>query len=181
MAIEPRCPYCNVSGLDKIATQSLGNRASLVFCNGCGAIYGVVPLALAKPSQKVAKPSIEDTPKHTPEKKPTIAYRTTEKVEAQPEALTVPQLAYILKYILNIPVELTLSQATYMTSASRSQTEETTAPICQQHWYHMIELIVPKGLPKSGKSFWVCPGFLACKQWIHYPTKMILRKIKKML
>lgn len=53
--IEPRCPYCNASGVDKITAQRLGG-ALLLYCGQCGAIHGVVP-AVPKPAPPQPSPA----------------------------------------------------------------------------------------------------------------------------
>jgi hypothetical protein len=45
----PRCPYCNVSGLDAVVTKNLNSRATLVYCLNCGAVHGIVPLVYDEP------------------------------------------------------------------------------------------------------------------------------------
>ena len=45
--VEPRCPFCNATGVSAIAARRLGN-ALLLYCGRCGAIHGVAPISEGK-------------------------------------------------------------------------------------------------------------------------------------
>ena len=49
MSVQPRCPWCNASGLNHIAIKKLGGVA-VVHCGQCGAVYGVTPLPETNPT-----------------------------------------------------------------------------------------------------------------------------------
>jgi len=55
----PRCPYCNATGLDKLASK-VHRDIRVIFCGLCGAILGFVPYQI--PEETKAKASA-DKPK----------------------------------------------------------------------------------------------------------------------
>ena len=55
--MEPRCPFCNTTGIESIKGQRLSNAALLIYCGGCGAIHGVVPLPAPEKKPKPTAPA----------------------------------------------------------------------------------------------------------------------------
>jgi ssDNA-binding Zn-finger/Zn-ribbon topoisomerase 1 len=173
MSVEPRCPYCSAAGLGKVITQKLGERATVIYCSGCGAIYGILPLASGKSTQSqpakqpVKSSQVDKTPQ---EKLPSFVphlIKPRERIKSNDEyvhsaALTASELALILKHVFNRPIQLTMAQAAYMTSQS---TNNVVSPYCPKHWYRMVKLIIPEGIPNADKLLWACPEFRACGEW----------------
>ena len=172
--VVPRCPYCNVTGLKKVSTRKVSSKAVLVYCSNCNAVHGVVPLTFKQPEL----PPQPEQPELTPQKAELPQFvphliKPKEKIKSndqyvQSVALTIPQLAYILKHVINRPhhqpVQLTTAQAAYMTSQTKPTTF-TRVPYCPHHWQQMIRLIIPKDFLGADKPFWACPEFQSCKHW----------------
>lgn len=78
----PRCPYCNATGLDKLASIVVRD-VRVIFCGLCGAILGFVPYqipedtsavgASATPKPKPLDPEMETlAKKYGPKPKPLL-------------------------------------------------------------------------------------------------------------
>ena len=76
----PRCPHCNAQGIDKIAAKKLGGY-SLIYCDKCGAIYGVVP-AIQSHSQPADKKNVPETRHSSRQKKQPPTPKNKSEAEA---------------------------------------------------------------------------------------------------
>ena len=55
MEVQPRCPYCNAQGIEKIVAKNVSGF-SLICCRKCGAIHGVAP-TMKKPKTQTGQSS----------------------------------------------------------------------------------------------------------------------------
>jgi hypothetical protein len=89
----------------------------------------------------------------------------------------MPDLAFMLKEILQQPVSLTDSQAAEMLMYAQDKASHNF--VCQLHIYQLVKLVVPKGLPQAQRTFWACPMYRNCHHWFWLgETQPILEHVK---
>lgn len=158
----PRCPYCNAQGLDRFQAVESDGQFRLICCCQCGAVLGVLPIEQpieTKESPQLVEEKITpprpveptfvppETPKQAPERPPVAASSTP--AGHPPRDLTMSQIGAFVNIRGMYPGMLAFD-----------------APICPKCKIEMVEEKVPEGYKESGKSFWKCPNFQVCKQWL---------------
>lgn len=158
----PRCPYCNAQGLDVLTVEQTPSF-QVVHCGHCGAIHGILPLAAAPTeAQRQTETTLAQPPKQAPE-------RTQAKIS--PPAPTPPPVEDLTKTKERLPVKpakktLTKDQIGLMALSKGFYGMAFDPPLCPKCEIDMVEEKVPEGHKEAGQSYWKCPNFLTCKQWL---------------
>lgn len=146
-----RCPFCNAQGFDLLKV-GLTPSFQVVHCGQCGAIHGVLPLAAAPIEAKTDPPRpvkipLAEPPKQAPE---------------QPK-INPPVPAPLVK-----PTQKTLTkdQIGLMALSKGFYSMAFDPPLCPKCKIDMVEEKVPEGHKEAGQSYWKCPNFQTCKQWL---------------
>lgn len=156
----PRCPFCNTPGLDRLKIEVVSGQFRVIYCAQCGAIHGILPLgrqpAESPPQPKPAKffvpappPPKAEAPKPAPEQPP------TSKPEP-PKPTPRPAKKGLDKEQIGAMFHV----------KGMWQAMAFDAPLCPTCKIEMVEEKVPEGYTEAGQSFWKCPNFNTCKQWL---------------
>jgi hypothetical protein len=153
MAI-PHCPYCYVEGLKYLAAKDAG-AYSIIYCNQCGAIHGIVPKAQqAKVRQPASTRKPTECASGQPKREPTfladIGYADLSgKVPYSPEKMAARMRAFGRGHgtqFMRIAVD-------------------NGPPVCMQCKVDMQSAVIPDGYPNAGQKIWVCPNYDECRRW----------------
>lgn len=154
----PRCPFCNTPGLDRLKIEVVSGQCRVVYCGQCGTIHGVLPLDPTAPEPKPAKffvpappPKRTEPPPPTP--KPPPAPPPPEPPKPPPRQVEKP-------------LENRDRIGAMFHTRGMYQEMAFDAPLCPTCKIEMVEEKVPEGHKEAGQSFWKCPNFNACKQWL---------------
>ena len=187
-SVVPHCPACKVEGVKHLATKSMGAYL-LVYCDQCGAIYGVVP-----DMSRFRLPAETKKKTEVPPKAPAVAApvkpqpaastpaKTATKAAPAPVALKVarefqpavmpPQHAALtdsdlIRLVVDYTGEKVILSPTQLEHMYRNATPPTdrSAPPCEQHQCRTVKMTIPPGVPRAGDVVWACPSFSHCRQW----------------
>lgn len=176
---EPRCPYCNTQGLSNLAQYQAGQFA-VIYCAQCGAIFGVIPLAVPALSRKKppAPAEIFSPPPDQPisEPKTELELPKNSAPETEPAVDPAPVPPGLLGLAGNTDITLApispddARQRIRMVSmygpggqkAINVMGETGTCPTCNRA---MVKMIIPAGYQNSGKTIYYCPNYDECGQW----------------
>ncbi len=148
----PRCPFCNAQGLDLLKVEQTPSF-QVVSCGQCGAIHGILPLA-AKPIEAAKDPPrpaiipLAEPPKQAPE-------QPQQKISPPAPAPVKPTRKGLTKDQIGL---MALTKGFYGMAFN--------APLCPTCKIDMVEEKVPEGHKEAGLSYWKCPNFQTCKQWL---------------
>lgn len=157
-----RCPFCNAQGLDHLQVEGV-KSFQVVYCGQCGAIHGVLPLPIEgqKRLSRQAETTLAEPLKQAPEqptpaivepqKSPAVTDQSQQAVEPPHHPAKKP---------------LTKERIGLMASAVGFYTMAFDPPLCPTCKIDMVEEKVPEGHKEAGQSFWKCPNFQTCKQWL---------------
>ena len=150
-----RCPFCNAQGLDLLRVEPTP-LFQVVHCGQCGAIHGILPLAPAPIEAKIDPPRpaiipLVEPPKQTPE---------------QPKAKIDPPAPKPAPVMVKRADKLTKDQIGLMALTKGFYGMAFNAPLCPKCKVDMVEEKVPEGHKEAGQSYWKCPNFQTCKQWL---------------
>lgn len=148
-----RCPFCNAQGLDHLQVECV-KSFQVVYCGQCGAIHGVLPLAAIQRQEETA---LTEAPKPAQEQ-PTPAIVEPQKSPDIQPAVEPPRHP--------VKKPLTKDQIGLMASAVGFYTMAFDPPLCPTCKIDMVEEKVPEGHKEAGQSFWKCPNFQTCRQWL---------------
>lgn len=161
----PRCPYCNAQGLDRFQAVESDGQFRLICCCQCGAVLGVLPIE--QPIETKESPQLVEE-KITPPRpvEPAFVPPSTPPKEEPPHR--EPAFVPPGRPVQRAPRNLTRSQIGAFVSIKGMYPTMLAfdAPICPKCKIEMVEEKVPEGYKESGKSFWKCPNFQSCKQWL---------------
>lgn len=159
----PRCPYCNAQGLGNLALQRL-ELFGLVYCNKCGAIYGVISLPQPeKISPLPAAPKVEPVP-------PIEATQPAPKIQPKPPSGPLAEIgnADFSHKTPYDPVEIAnRARAAGLGRGSHylQIAIDDGPPYCPTHHVEMTPATIPPGYKNAGQQVWLCPQFKDCHQW----------------
>lgn len=151
----PRCPFCNTQGLERLKIEVVSGQCRVVYCGQCGTIHGVLPLDPTLPEPKPAKFFVPAPPPKRPD--PPSPEPPPEKQKPPPR-----QAEKSLENRDRI--------GAMFHTRGMYQGMAFDAPLCPTCKIEMVEEKVPEGHKEAGQSFWKCPNFNACKQWLPIRT-----------
>jgi len=158
---EPRCPFCNTTGLQEIATQQLPNRVVIVYCRQCGAIHGVIPPLIAPVRPNHQETDQPPTPSPTPSPSTTPKQVTSNPIDEIGNADLTNKVPYSAERIADAMKSARFSHQTrYLKVAI-----EDGPPCCTRHKVEMKKITIPKEYMNAGRKVWVCPKYEVCKEW----------------
>lgn len=146
-----RCPFCNTQGLDRLQIEVVG-QFQVVSCGQCGAIHGVLPLPIEaqKSPARQEETALTEAPKQAQEQPTPAIVEPPKSPEIQPSVEPPRHPA---------KKPLTKDQIGLYAMAF-------DPPLCPTCKIDMVEEKVPEGHKEAGQSFWKCPNFQTCKQWL---------------
>lgn len=141
---DPRCPFCNTSGFDKVKSDKTSDFI-IIYCGGCGAIHGVLPLNNPTRSEQIT----------ISESKPPLI-----QTKIEPLKDTSPPIvkANEPKKISKDKIGAIIARGGYMALAY-------LPPLCPKCNIEMEKFTIPEGHAEAGQQFWKCPNFQNCRQW----------------
>jgi|GEM_PF-3427286 len=167
----PRCPFCNAQGLDLLKIEQTA-LFQVVCCGQCGAIHGILPLAATPVEIPNNRPQSAQLPKETPGQDQTknsalMPVETALDEHPRPIPEQSPSAkAQALEPKPAVKKPLTKDQIGLMALGKGFYSMAFDAPLCPKCNIEMIEEKVPEGHKEAGQSFWKCPNFQTCKQWL---------------
>lgn len=153
-----RCPFCNAQGLDLLKVEQTPSL-QVVHCGQCGAIHGILPLAAVPTEAKIDQPRPAEIPLAEPPK----------QAPEQPQPKITPPAPARPKERLSVkPTRkpLTKDQIGLMALSKGFYGMAIDPPLCPKCKIDMVEEKVPEGHKEAGQSYWKCPNFQTCKQWL---------------
>lgn len=147
---QPRCPFCNIYGLDNLKVENK-STFTVIYCGGCGAIHGVLPMVISTPPRPLPEiskePDIVVLPEQTKEPPPITKTEIIHTPNPTPN-----------KEISKNKIGAMVARGGYMALAY-------LPPLCPKCNIEMEKFTVPEGHDETGQQFWRCPNFQSCRQW----------------
>ena len=175
----PRCPFCNAQGLQHLKRHDAG-LFFVVYCDKCGAIYGVIPnfQAQSQPAAVVTAPPPAPSPHLGPAVplKPVLPKATPPPVETSngisPATLQDALERFGNTDLLNLdgptPRQIKMQmKAAFARSGTRYRqiVIDDGPPLCLTHWIEMKKITIPQGYKNGGCQLWICPQHQECRRW----------------
>lgn len=127
----------------------------MVYCDQCGAIYGVVPVVIKSPPLEGQKHPSSEQP--TPKEPPVPTNNPLDEIGHADLSQ-------------KIPYDPKKMAARFRATGSKGTLYRQIAiddgpPYCLTCRVEMVKMTIPPPYPNEGAVIWICPNFEDCKQW----------------